>query len=751
MKTFAKFTWLIFWILLVLPAYSQEIKDSKQDTFDDARTVFKCHMDGIRPDVLDKMLQKSLLPHFKMLIERGVMAKNFSTIFPSETYAVMLSTWSGLNSGKTGISGWWEAIRTKEGIKHSDYAFSRMKEYNNALPDKSSMAEFMTAKGCHGTWSAFSIFTRGVPFENHNHRYVESGFHLMVDHKYHALVKNIKDDIIRMYKIGFQDSSRYPTLMSTIWGSADEFAHKDGLLSDKANRQRIMIDGKYLNQDYIDAILNFDSHLGEIITLLKSAYLERTGDGGFKVHYTPSKSGITVFDKTLFILFSDHGFDDTPKKVNPRAIFVYAGLNAVPSSKLPTIPSPATSEKIKKYSKMAVGGGKRKARYLSLARAEENKIKNYQKTMDSIQVIHGGGASAQGQFHVRHPEKGWKERPDLSHLQNYPIVDKQGTVITRVDLIEFLLKYEGVELVFARGKDSGKNKRVHIFGKQGEGVITVWQKEDGQNFFKYDIIRGKDPFGYKENPEAGQLVGSGFYDALTWRKSTVSLEIADAVAEVGQFMGGESKTRGDLVATTADGYSFNTNNGSHGGIRGEQMRAFMIISGKAIDPKKDYEYGKILDIAPTTLAYLGYNTSELEKWSGNKLDGKVPHNIFKPGSIKYDEKGFNPRLLGYESKYSKNLLPAVFVPMNPHDGLDERLENLNVSKFRKWKEKLGYWKKFGRNYPGSYLPTIFFKYIPGLLIKKLLSGTSDDLPDPKYKQPEGPGFLEKLKKSVPDK
>jgi hypothetical protein len=57
----------------------------------DAKHVQIIHLDGIRSDVLEEMLQAGQLPHFESLLSRGRISYNASTVDKSETMKIIQS------------------------------------------------------------------------------------------------------------------------------------------------------------------------------------------------------------------------------------------------------------------------------------------------------------------------------------------------------------------------------------------------------------------------------------------------------------------------------------------------------------------------------------------------------------------------------------------------------------------------------------------------------------------------------------
>jgi hypothetical protein len=147
--------------------------------------------------------------------------------------------------------------------------------------------------------------------------------------------------------------------------------------------------------------------------------------------------------------------------------------------------------------------------------------------------------------------------------------------------------------------------------------------------YRVDEDSPLDPLGYGQ---LGQGAGTtGTYNE--WNDLSVAAGADhyyhNAVAGIGSYLYSSNPAIGDLLITHSQGWNFGDNGGGHGGIhRGEKL-TFMMVSGPGVASgellarsRSGTHAPTLLDIAPTTLDWLGYPDDALDRFA---RDGFEPY------------------------------------------------------------------------------------------------------------------------------
>jgi hypothetical protein len=278
------------------------------------------------------------------------------------------------------------------------------------------------------------------------------------------------------------------------------------------------------------------------------------------------KKGIQ--DKTYVIIASDHGMHDTPKKKFDLKSFVgNTGLI---------------------------------------------KFAGQSKGNFDVYVASRGIASAN--LYIK-GVRGWKERPTLERMKNYPLQNGKTIDIPR-------MVADAPELQFAVVRDG--HYKTHIFSGNGHSIISTLPNGKGERL-SYKIVDGKDPLELGKS-RAAKLVGGKFYSAATWGKKMYDHIYSDAIVQFSQvFADGRA---GDIYIVAApDWVFFRNKSATHGAIYKDDMHVPLLIHGPNV-PKGEHSFARLSDIYPTMLDWFGipddgrHDGKHLFKSSKHRLKNK---------------------------------------------------------------------------------------------------------------------------------
>jgi hypothetical protein len=168
---------------------------------------------------------------------------------------------------------------------------------------------------------------------------------------------------------------------------------------------------------------------------------------------------------------------------------------------------------------------------------------------------------------------GWATPRTRAELAAYP------TPHGPIDLVATFRAQPGISLVVVREGDH----RIGLYDARGAAEITVADKS-----YSYRIVDGEDPLGYRGDPHAGALVGTGRHPSRDWLTATYQTRFPDTVAQLGSFM--SEPGPGDLVLVAAADYDLADDfepivgnfHGGHGGLEAGQFRVPFIVSGPGV-------------------------------------------------------------------------------------------------------------------------------------------------------------------------
>jgi hypothetical protein len=302
------------------------------------RHVQLLHLDGYRPDLTQALLEAGSLPRLAELAARGRISYETTTVDKSETMKVVQSYLT--SQLDTHVAGWWQFDR--EQFRFANYWLDPAEVLNYALglefPVSPTLQDFLAARG-HNLVSSMSLARRGVPFANYGRAYVE-GIAAVSAHTYHAQADATMSSFLDIHRRIAGTDEETPALSTLLLAAADEFSHAYGVTTPRTDAAHCfrrddedldatlfrlldqdldasyftrvvigrgslaeevcvelpLIEGRRAEPSYVLSMVVLDIELGYLIDAFKGVRFD---------------TGESLFDRTLFIVFGDHGMVDT--------------------------------------------------------------------------------------------------------------------------------------------------------------------------------------------------------------------------------------------------------------------------------------------------------------------------------------------------------------------------------------------------------------------------------------------------------
>ena len=333
------------WITVALIAFGG-CRQSSSPPRRIAPHVLLLHLDGYRADLTRTLLDEGRLPSLGLLASRGRISYEATTVDKSETMKVIPAyLTSQLDSSLLGVVGWWQFDRSDFRFRNYWLDPAEVTSYALGLgfPRAPTVQDFLSARG-ENLVSGMSLARRGVPFPNYGRAYAE-GIEAVGSHTYLRQADATMSAFLDIHRRITESSEPSPALSTLLLATADEFSHAEGVsvpdgssehcferereadetafrLLDEfpdldrryftrversalAKRtERICIElplleeeGRRAHPSYVLSMLVLDIELGRLVETFRGI---RTADGD------------SLFDRTLFLVFGDHGMVDTP-------------------------------------------------------------------------------------------------------------------------------------------------------------------------------------------------------------------------------------------------------------------------------------------------------------------------------------------------------------------------------------------------------------------------------------------------------
>lgn len=365
-------------------------------------------------------------------------------------------------------------------------------------------------------------------------------------------------DFLKTFSLG----QEFPRVMSCYEWNVDDRGHKYG--------PRAKVTMEVLRQA--------DAHFGDLVKL----YQERGH-----------------FDQTYFVLISDHGFAPVSKKFYVDKYLKQFGFKTklisynLGETKIPT--------KLDRLESLFGSLGKVYGFDAVIGAAGGGGA--------TVDLVKNGGVPTDGKTEADL----WKETLKYSDVRRYKM--RNGKT---VDVLELLLQPPAIDVIVLRDdRDGGADgeRVVRIVGRSGETQITRKVIPGEGDFYKYEVVKGKDPLSLADEHQVREVAGSGrFYEAKLWKQILDQEDYPDIVVQVCQYF--DTPRASTLYLCAAKDWSLNSIvKGRHAGPLEEEMKAIFMIAGPGI-PHGKVERARIVDMVPTVLTLLGV------KYDPASLDGQ---------------------------------------------------------------------------------------------------------------------------------
>lgn len=234
------------------------------------RFAYFMHLDGWRPDVFKAMLEAGQLPHFKMLLQRGKMSLNGTTVDKSETMKVVQSYMSSRRN--TEVVGWWQFNR--EDFSFRNFWITPEEVLNFAIgptfPKYPTISDYIVNKGKERVVLGFHLQRRSVPFTDYTRNYIEGGMSTYT-HDYYNQEHATLGSVVRKLNEIAKNNEKLPILTTTLVAAPDEMSHMYGVTKTVRSSE------KYGNDDHKLSIIE-DGKYGRYCIKRQISEEDRKGD-----------------------------------------------------------------------------------------------------------------------------------------------------------------------------------------------------------------------------------------------------------------------------------------------------------------------------------------------------------------------------------------------------------------------------------------------------------------------------------------
>jgi hypothetical protein len=317
--------------------------------------VLLLHLDGYRPDLTRILLEEGRLPNLSALAARGRISYEATTVDKSETMKVIPSyLTSQLDTSLLGVSGWWQFDRSDFRFRNFWLDPEEVMSYALGLgfPSVPTVQDFLSARG-ENLVAGMSLARRGVPFLNYGRAYLE-GIEAVGSHTYLRQADATMSAFLEIHGRIAEGAEPSPKLSTLLLAAADEFAHAEGAgVPDGSSEHcfereregdetafRLLDENPGLDRPYFNRVqrATLSGRAERVCIDLPSL------EGGGRAHPATvlsmividielgrlldafrtirSVEGDSLFDRTLFLVFGDHGMVDTPRGFSQNEPFI---------------------------------------------------------------------------------------------------------------------------------------------------------------------------------------------------------------------------------------------------------------------------------------------------------------------------------------------------------------------------------------------------------------------------------------------
>lgn len=324
------------------------------------------------------------------------------------------------------------------------------------------------------------------------------------------------------------------------------------------------------DQKSINLYLKTDQYVGEIFELYK-------------------KKGI--FDRTLFVLASDHGMGEVKNHVTLDNLANDMRFYTFKSLKWIAIPAWGSFE-----ANFYVGWRFRFDR-------DYNSVSLWGGNSDGLLYIKGQIKDAKGKV----IKQSWDIKATDEMLEDYHVGG------TNINVIQRLIEYSpGIGLVFTNPRENVFN----VYSRSGQSQILE-RRNRSQIEFQYSILKGEDPLGYLRNREIKRHIQEkSWLSDQEWLQLSYLEHYPDALRRIAFSFENRNSATMHLVA--ADGWDFTPYYvakdvlvGSHGSLNSQQSSVPVMFYGPGVK-KSEMPYARTVDILPTILKYFNVSTKVVD-------------------------------------------------------------------------------------------------------------------------------------------
>jgi hypothetical protein len=199
--------------------------DSLQDNLFQHFILF--HLDGVEPQLFKFLVEHQHLPHFELLLSRGKISYQSSTVDKTETMKVIQSYLTSHHD--TEIVGWWQFERDHFRFYNTWMDPEGVLGYalGTSYPDSPTILDFLNFNQKR-VLSGFALHRRGVAFEDYSRNYFD-GLKGVFQHTYFDQANATMNSLLERYKSIASNHEKIPKLTHTLLAPADEWGHLVGI------------------------------------------------------------------------------------------------------------------------------------------------------------------------------------------------------------------------------------------------------------------------------------------------------------------------------------------------------------------------------------------------------------------------------------------------------------------------------------------------------------------------------------------
>lgn len=632
-----------------------------------------------------------------MLAARGRITYEAATVDKSETMKVIPSyLTSELDSSLLGVVGWWQFDRSD--FRFHNYWLDPEEVVSYALglrfPRAPTVLDFLAARGMNLV-SGMGLARRGVPFLNYGRAYAE-GIEAVGSHTYLRQADATMSAFLAIHNRIHENEEPPPALSTLLLAAADELSHLEGVSAKDAGAEHCFERGKEADETAFHLLDGDRTREKPYFSQVERSALGRAEricielpllEEGLRAHPSYVLSYLVLdielgrllqtfrytglFDRTLFLVFGDHGMVDTPKGFPKEGPFVEylnrrLGLSSREGElgiddshlphrlKFPELHGEWQSEEVRGLTAEAdlwARGFFEEIRDLLRGNLHESYwwlffLRSLFIDPRLDEALGPFSDEARGAFRQLYL-RGIPRYRSAEVEANRAFFDRNvrlvygGGALNNAELflpacasgtctwsrrptfeeiqgyrggalLDALADHESVGTIFAR-KDRAPCA-IEVRDRAGNrGTISSIDERT----FHYRTEPGslRDPLGYEKWNGS-----SGNYNE--WNDWTLREKHVNAVGGVGSYLCSDHPAIGDVLLMHAPGWNFGDNLGGHGGIERLEKTTFLLASGpglsrgelRSIASDGKHHSPTLLDLAPTALEWLGHSREDFEKF-----------------------------------------------------------------------------------------------------------------------------------------